>query len=114
MGAVILSKIPDPDASAPVAAYDLALIRVYNDIVYRRTVAVAALDSAGARLPYLDAAVFRTRHHPFPLAVERDSRHVSRVAFEGKQGVRIRRLDIVELNRMVTGRCQEPLVRRDA
>lgn len=114
MGAVILGQVPDADAAPAVAADDLALVRVDDDVVGGGAVVVAPLYGAAARLPDLDGAVLGARHHPLALAVEGDAGDVARVALEREQRVRVRRLDVVELDRVVAGRGQEPLVGRDA
>lgn len=114
MGAAVLGEIPDPDAARPVAADDLALVRVYYDVVRGAAVVVAALDGAAAGLPDLDGAVLGARDHPLALAVEGDASDVARVALEGEQGVRVGRLDVEELDRVVAGGGEEALVGRDA
>lgn len=114
VGAAVLGEVPDPDAAGPVAADDLALVGVYDDVVGRAAVVVAALDGAAARLPDLDGAVLRARDHPFALAVEGDAGDVACVTLEGEQRVRIGRLDIKELDRVVAGGGEEALVGRDA
>lgn len=114
MGAVVLGEVPDPHTPASIAADDLALVGVDDHVVHRRPVVVAALDGAGARLPDLDGAVLAAGDHPLALAVEGHARHVARVALEGEQGVRVRRLDVVQLHRVVARRGEEALVGRDA
>lgn len=114
MGAVVLGEVPDADAAAAVAADDLALVGVDDDVVGGAAVAVGALDGAGAGLPDLDGAVLARRDHPLALAVEGHTRDVPRVALESQQRVRVRGLDVEQLHRVVARRRQEPLVRRDA
>lgn len=114
MGAAVLGEIPDPDAAGPVAADDLALVRVDDDVVRGAAVVVAALDGAAAGLPDLDGAVLGARDHPLALAVEGDAGDVARVALECEQGVRVGRLDVEELDRVVAGGGEEALVGRDA
>ena len=113
MGAVVLGEVPDPDAAGPVAADDLALVGVYDDVVGGGAVVVAALDGAAARLPDLDGAVLGARDHPLALAVEGDARDVARVALEGEQRVRVGGLDVEELDGVVARRGEEALVGRD-
>lgn len=57
VGAAVLGEVPDPHAAGPVAADDLALVGVYDDVVGGAAVVVAALDGAAAGLPDLDGAV---------------------------------------------------------
>lgn len=114
MRARILRQIPHADVARPVAADNLALVRVYDDVVGGTPMAVAALDRARPRLPDLDRAVLGARHHPFPLAVKRNPGNVARVALKRQQRARVRRFDVVEFDRLVSRRRQEPLVRRDA
>jgi hypothetical protein len=77
-------------------------------------VRVVALDGALARVPDLDGAVLGARHHPLALAVEGDARDVVRVALECENGVRVRRFDVVEFDRVVAGGCQVAFVGGDA
>lgn len=46
--------------------------------------------------------------------MEGDAGDVRRVAFESKDGVRVRGLDLIELDGMVAGGGEEALVGRDA
>lgn len=94
MRAVVLGQIPYANAASAVAADDLALVGMYDDVVGRAAVVVAALYRAAARLPDLYCAIFRARHHPLALAVEGDACDVARVALEDEQWIRIRRLDV--------------------
>lgn len=85
-----------------------------HDVVGGTAVVVGALDLATACLPNLDGAILGAGHHPLALAVEGDASDVASVAFEGKQRVRVRRLDIVEFDRVVACGGEEALVGRDA
>lgn len=114
MRAVVLAKIPDAHASAAVAADDLALVGVDDNVVDRMAVGVGALHSAGARLPDLNGAILGARNHPLSLAVECDARNVTRVALEDGYGVGIGGLDVEELDGMVAGGGEEALVGGDA
>lgn len=82
MGAGILGKVPDADVSRSVAADNLALIRVYHDVVDRAAVGVAPLDISRACLPDFDSAILRARDHPLALTVERHACNVARVALK--------------------------------
>lgn len=114
VGARVFGQIPYPYAAGPVATDDLALVRMDDDVIGRRAVAVAALDGARPRFPDLDRPVLRARHHPFALAVERHARDVARVALERQQRVRVGRLDVIKLHRVVPGRSEKAFVGRDA
>lgn len=114
MATVISREVPDAHAARPIAANNLALVRVDDDVVDGAAVVVAALDSAGARLPNLDGAVLGARHHPLALAVERDARNVARVALKGQQRVGVGRLDVKELDCVVARGREVALVGRDA
>jgi hypothetical protein len=46
--------------------------------------------------------------------MEGNARDIARMAVEAEQWVGVRRLDVVELDRMVASRSQESLIRRDA
>jgi hypothetical protein len=73
VGALVLSKVPDPNVTATVAAYELSLVWVDDYIVDRNTMSVVALNVAGSCVPYLDSAIFRRGDKPLGLAVERDT-----------------------------------------
>ena len=94
VGAVILSEIPDADTAATVAADNLALVGMDDDVVGGAAVVVAALDGAATGLPDLDGAVLARGDHPLALAVESDAGDVAGVTLEGHQRVRVRRLHI--------------------
>ena len=82
MGAVILGQVPNADAAVAVAADDLALVGVDDNVVCGAAVIVAALDDAAARLPDLDRAVLGASDHPLPLTVKGDAGDVARMALE--------------------------------
>jgi len=114
VGAVVLGQVPHAYAAVAVAADDLALVGVDDDVVGGAAVVVAPLYGPAPRLPYLDGAVLGARHHPLALAVEGYARDVARVALEDEQRVRVGGFDIEELDRVVAGRGEEALVRRYA
>ena len=85
-----------------------------NDYVVRRgAVVVAPLDGPRPRFPDLDGSVLGARHHPFPLAVECDSRDIPSVALKHKQRCRIGGADVEELDGMVAGCGEKPLIGGD-
>ena len=90
MGAGILSQIPEPNAAAPIAADNLALVRMNNDIIDGRSVVIAPLNHAGAGVPYLDGAVLGAGDHPFAVAVECHARDVARMALKDRSGSGVR------------------------
>lgn len=110
MRAVVLSEVPDPNIAAAIAANDLALVWVYDNIVDRTAMIVASLDSPTAGLPDLNGAILRAGHHPFSFTVEGYARDISSVALKGQQGIGVGGLDIVELDSMVARCCEETLV----
>ena len=114
MCASILGQVPEPDAAAAIAADDLALIRVDDDIIYGGAVVVAPLDSAAPRLPDLDGAILGARHHPFALAVECDACDIAGVALEDEQGSGVCRADVEKLHGVVASSGEVALVGRDA
>lgn len=114
MRAGVLGEVPDADKARTIARNDLTLVGVDDNIVYRAAMVVASLDGTRPRFPYLDGTVLGASHHPLALAVERNARDIACVALKCKERARVGRLDVVELDGMVTGRRQEPLVRRDA
>ena len=114
MGTVVFGQVPYPDASRAIAANNLALIRVYDNVVDGMTVIVASLDGSCSCLPDLDGAVLRARDHPLALAVKGNSCDIARVALKGQERVRVRGLDVVELGRVVARCGEKSLVGRDA
>lgn len=90
MRTIVFCEIPNADASRSVAADDLPLIRMDDNIIYRAAVTVGALDRARPRVPDLDRTVLRARHHPFALTVEGYARNVPRMALEGEERVWVR------------------------
>lgn len=62
---------------------------------------VVSLDIATPCVPYFHRAIFRRGDQPFGLAVECNARDVGRVAVKGQNRVRVRGLDVVQLDRVV-------------
>ena len=87
MRALVLAEIPDAHVAAAVARYQLALVRVDDDVVDGGAVGVVALNGAGADIPDLDGAVLGAGDHPFGVDVEADAGDVVGVAVEGEDGV---------------------------
>lgn len=114
VAALVLAQIPDPDIAAPVAANQLALVRMDHHVVHGHAVRVVPLHIAAACVPDLDCAVLGAGHQPLGLDVECDAGDVGRVPVEGQDGVWVGRLDVVELDRVVAGGGEVALVRRDA
>lgn len=85
--AVILRQVPDTNVSSAIAADDLALVWVDDDVVDGGAVVIASLDGTAASLPDLDGAILGTCDHPFALAVESDAGYIACVALEGEDGV---------------------------
>jgi hypothetical protein len=112
--ALVLAQVPDANRAGAVAADELALVRVDDDVVDGGAVVVVTLDGARADVPYLDCAILGARHHPLALAVEGDGGHVCGVPLEGQDRRGVRRLYLVQLDDVVAGGGEEALVRRDA
>jgi hypothetical protein len=112
--ALVLAQIPNPHIASAVTANQLSLIRVDDYIIHGDSMIVIPLYRTTSSIPDLDRAVFRTCHHPFALAVERNARDVACVAIEGEDGVRIRGLDVVEFDCVVAGGGEVSFVGRDA
>lgn len=114
MRALVLPQIPNPYVAPSIARNQLPLIRMNDDVVNRGAMQIIALDTARARIPDLHRAVLGARHHPLPLAVERDAGDVARVAVEGEYGVGVRGADVVKLDIVVSGGGEIALVGGDA
>lgn len=71
---------------------------------------IASLDRPGPRFPNLDGAILGASDHPLPFAVECNTGDVACVALEGQERVRIRGLDVIELDGMMPCCSQETLV----
>jgi hypothetical protein len=112
--ALVLSEVPDAHVSSAVAANELALVGVDDHIVDWHTVGIVALHVAAPRIPDLDSAVFGRGDKPLRLAVKGHARDVRRVAVEREDGVGVGRLDVVQLDRVVSSSGQIALVGRDA
>lgn len=55
-----------------------------NNVVDRRSVVVAPLNHARARIPDLDSTIFGASDHPFPIAMKRDASDVVRMALKDR------------------------------
>ena len=111
MRAFVFSKIPYPDAASSIGGYDLPLIRMYHDIVDGHVMDIVPLYSPASCIPYLHCAIFRRRDHPSTLTMECHARDISGMSLKGKERVRVRRSNIVELDVLVSCRRQPAFVR---
>jgi hypothetical protein len=114
MRAVVLRQIPYSNTSSSITAYDLSLVWMDNHVVHRGGMAVAALYGTTSCFPDFDCAILRAGHHPLSFAVEGYACNIVCMPFEGQKGVRIGRLDVVELNAMMSGCCKKALIGRYA
>ena len=113
MSTLVLAQVPDTDVPPSVAADQLPLVWVDDDIVDRNSMRVVALDTGGTSIPDLDRAVFGARDHPFALTVEGHAGDVSGVALESENGVRIRGFEVIKLDVLVSRSGEIALVGRD-
>jgi hypothetical protein len=114
VAALVLTQVPNAHVASAVAANELALIGVDDNIVDGHPVSVVALHIAAAGIPDFDGAVFGRRDQPLGLTVKRYAGDVGRVAVECKDGIGVGRLDVVKLDRMVAGGGEVALVGRNA
>ena len=114
MRAFILAQIPDPDIPSPIARNQLALIGMDNHIVHRTPVLVVPLYTPRPRIPGLDRAIFRARHHPLSLAMERYACDVAGVSVDCEYVVWVRVADVVELDVVIACCGEVALVGGDA
>jgi hypothetical protein len=75
---------------------------------------VVALYIAASGVPDLDRAILGRGYEPLRLAVESDAGNVGGVTLERKDRIRIRRLNIVQLHRMVASSSEVAFVGRNA
>lgn len=75
---------------------------------------VVALNTSSSSVPDLDSAILGTGDHPFALAMEGYARDVSRMAIEGENGAWICRVNVIELDIVVSSCGKVTLVGRDA
>ena len=111
MGAFVLSQIPDPHIPSSVTAYELSLIRMDNHIIDRTAVRIIPLHRCSPGIPNLYSAIFGAGDHPFPFAMESHAGDIARVPLESEKRCGVRGADVVELDIVVAGRGEEPLVR---
>jgi hypothetical protein len=76
---------------------------VNDDVVHRNAMGIVSLNAAGSGVPDLDGTVLGRRDHPFAFTVKSDPGNVGSVAVEGEDSIRIRGLDVIELDRVVAG-----------
>jgi hypothetical protein len=114
VAALVLTQVPDAHVPASVTANQLALVRMDHHVVDRHAVGVVPLHVSAPCVPYLNRPVLGAGHEPLGLAVECDARDVGRVPVKGEDGIRVGRLDVVELDRVVARGGQVALVGRDA
>ena len=110
VGAFILAQIPDAHTSGTVAGNKLALVRVDHHIRHRASMMIIALNGSGARIPYFDGSIFGARHHPFALAVERNSGNVAGVSVERQHWAWIVGVNVIELHILRSGRSEILLI----
>ena len=110
VGAGVLGQVPEANAAAPIAADNLALVRMDNDIVDGGPVVVAPLDHAGARVPDLDCAVLGARDHPFAVAVEGNAGDIACVTLKDGEGSGVRGADVEQLDSVVASSGELALV----
>lgn len=111
MNTDVLSQVPDANDTGTITADELTLVGVDDDIIDRRLVGIVPLQSASASIPHLDGSILGAGHHPFALAMERNTGDIVSVAIKGHHRVGIGRLDVVELHIGMAGRCEVALVR---
>lgn len=113
MSADTLAQVPDTDHASMVATDKLALVRMNDYIIDRSPVNIVALQATSPSIPDLDSSILGACDHPFPLTMECDTGNVVRVTFEGNHRIRVGRLDIKELDSIMTRSSQKSLIRGD-
>jgi hypothetical protein len=111
---LVLTQIPHAHGARAVAADQLALVWVYDNVVDGTAVVVVSLHAATPRVPDLDCAVLGRCNHPLALAVEGNARDIAGVALKGEHGGRVGGLDVVKLDCVVPRGGEVTLVGRDA
>jgi hypothetical protein len=114
VAAFVLAQVPDAHVASTIAADELSLVGMDDDVVNGDAVRVVALHIPAPGVPDLDGAVFGRRDQPLGLAMECYAGDVGRVAVKGEDGIRVGRLDVVELDCVVAGGREVALVGGDA
>lgn len=114
MRTCVFCQIPHSDGSRSIAADNFTLVGMDHNVVGWRAMIVASLNRTCPSLPNLHGAILRARHHPFSFAMKGNACDVSRVALKRQKRVRIRRFDVIELDRVVASGGEKALVGGDA
>lgn len=114
MCAVVFGQVPDAYATTAVAADNLALVGMNDNIVDGGAVVVAALNGGRSRVPNLDGTVLGARNHPLAFAMKRNTRNVVGVALKYEKRIGVCRLNVKELDGVVAGDGEEALIGRYA
>lgn len=112
--AFVLTQIPYAHISPTVTADKLALIGVDDHIVNRNTMGIVPLHIPAPRIPDLNGTILRRSHQPLRFAMKRNAGDITSMPVKRKDGIRVRRLDIVELDSVVARSGEVAFVRRDA
>jgi len=110
MAALIFGKIPYPDATIPVAADELSLIRVYDHIIHRTSMSIIPLHSSALCVPDLDCPILGRSHHPFRVAVKANASNVASMSFECENGSWVVPFARVELDVLASSSSHEGFV----
>jgi hypothetical protein len=95
VAALVLAQVPDAYVASTVAADELSLVGMDDDVVDGNAMRVVSLYIATPGVPDLDGAIFGRCDQPLGLAMKRYAGDIGRVAIEGKDGIWIGRLYVV-------------------
>jgi hypothetical protein len=109
----VLAKIPYAHITPAVTADKLALIGVDDHIVDGNTMGIVPLHIPAPRIPDLDGPILRRSHQPLGFTMKCNARDITSVSIKREDSIWVRRLDIVELDRVVARSGEVALIRRD-
>ena len=98
MRTFIFPEIPDSNIAGLITRDQFPLIGVYNNIIDRWVMIIISLNSCWSCIPDLYSPILAWCYHPLAFTMETYTSDVVCVTFKGQNGVRVRRLDVIQFN----------------
>ena len=114
MRTFILTQVPYFDITTSITTDQFTLVGMNDDIIDGKSMNVIPLYVRRSSIPDLDRPILGTGDHPFPFAMESDSRDIPAMTFERAHRIRVGILDVEQLHRMTSGGGKVSFVRGDA